>query len=167
MCDTNTLLQVVAQIYKFVSIMLCPPVIGQCMVELMVNPPSEGDPSYPLYRKEYDGIFKGLQERATALYEAFKQMEGVSCQSPQGSMYLFPTISLPPKAIEAAKKADKNPDDFYCLQLLDATGICIVPGSGFGQKEGTLHFRTTFLAPGTEWVGRITKFHEGFMKEYR
>lgn len=147
--------------------MLCPPVIGQCMVELMVNPPAEGDPSYALYRKEYDGIFAGLQQRATALYEAFKQMEGVSCQSPQGSMYLFPSISLPPKAIEAAKKEGKNPDDYYCLRLLDATGICIVPGSGFGQKEGTLHFRTTFLAPGTEWVGRITKFHQGFMDEYR
>ncbi|KAK6397801.1 hypothetical protein LTR65_005049 [Meristemomyces frigidus] len=159
--------EVVAQIYKFVSIMLCPPVIGQCIVELMVNPPAESDPSYALYRKEYDGIYKGLHERANALYEAFKQMEGVSCQSPQGSMYLFPTITLPQKAIEAAKKADKNPDDFYCLSLLDATGICIVPGSGFGQKEGTLHFRTTFLAPGTEWVGRITKFHQGFMDEYR
>ena len=42
----------------------------------------------------------------------------------------------------------------------------MVPGSGFGQKEGTLHFRTTFLAPGTEWVGRITEFHRGFMEEF-
>lgn len=157
----------VAQIYKFVSIMLCPPVIGQCMVEMMVNPPTEGMPSYPLYRKEYDHIFTSLHDRANALYDAFKEMEGVSCQSPQGSMYLFPTITLPQKAIEAAKKEGKNADDFYCMRLLEKTGICIVPGSGFGQKEGTLHFRTTFLAPGTEWVGRITKFHKDFMDEYR
>ncbi|KAF2764732.1 PLP-dependent transferase [Teratosphaeria nubilosa] len=159
--------EVVAQIYKFVSIMLCAPVIGQCIVELMVNPPQEGQPSYPLYKQEYDGIYKGLHERAQALYKAFKEMEGVSCQSPQGSMYLFPTITLPKKAIEAAQKEGKQPDDFYCMRLLDETGICIVPGSGFGQKEGTLHFRTTFLAPGTEWVGRITKFHKEFMDEYR
>ena len=147
--------------------MLCAPVIGQCLVELMVNPPRDGDPSYPLYRKEYDGIFNSLRDRSNALYDAFKEMEGVSCQSPQGSMYLFPTIRLPEKAIEAASKDGKEPDDFYCLRLLDATGICIVPGSGFGQKEGTLHFRTTFLAPGTEWVGRITDFHKKFMDEYR
>jgi alanine transaminase len=82
-------------------------------------------------------------------------------------MYLFPTIHLPQKAIDAAKADSKAPDEFYCLQLLDATGVCLVPGSGFGQKEGTFHFRTTFLAPGTEWVGRITKFHEGFMAEYK
>lgn len=82
-------------------------------------------------------------------------------------MYLFPTIHLPPKAVEQAKKEGRTPDEFYCFRLLDATGICVVPGSGFGQKEGTLHFRTTFLAPGTEWVGKITDFHRRFMDEFR
>jgi alanine transaminase len=159
--------EVVAQIYKFVSIMLCAPVTGQCLVEMMVNPPREGEPSYALYKQEYDGIAKGLYQRATALFEAFKQMEGVECQDPQGSMYLFPTITIPPKAVEQARKEKRQPDEFYCLRLLDATGICVVPGSGFGQKEGTMHFRTTFLAPGTEWVGKITKFHQEWMDEFR
>ncbi|TKA27357.1 hypothetical protein B0A50_04969 [Salinomyces thailandicus] len=159
--------EVVAEIYKFVSIMLCAPVIGQCMVELMVNPPQPGSPSHPLYDQEYNHTFHSLESRAKALYNAFKEMEGVSCQPPQGSMYLFPTIDLPVKAVEAAEKAGKKADEYYCLRLLDATGICIVPGAGFGQKEGTLHFRTTFLAPGTEWVGRITKFHGEFMDEFR
>lgn len=159
--------KVMAELYKFVSIQLCPPVIGQCIVECMVHPPVEGEESYELYKKEYDGIYNGLHERANALYEAFKQMEGVHCQSPAGSMYLFPTITLPQKAIDAAKENGNAPDEFYCLKLLDATGVCLVPGSGFGQKEGTLHFRTTFLAPGTEWVQRITKFHKEFMDEYR
>ena len=158
---------VAAQIYKFVSIMLCPPVIGQCLVEMQCNPPVAGDPSYDLYHSEYEGIKAGLRERATALYEAFKGMEGVECQKPQGSMYLYPTIKLPAKAIEEAERKGKKPDEFYCGRLLDATGVCVVAGSGFGQKEGTLHFRTTFLAPGTEWVGRIGKFHEGFMEEFR
>ena len=34
-----------------------------------------------------------------------------------------------------------KPDVFYCFQLLEETGICVVPGSGFGQVEGTFHFR--------------------------
>lgn len=188
---------VVEQIYKFISVMLCPPVIGQCLMELMVNPPKEGEPSFELYNKEYNGIATGLQERATALYEAFKQMEGVICQEPQvllsllpmelashiafhpsfdpllltssfqGAMYLFPTITLPSKAVDAAKAANRQPDEFYALRLLDATGVCIVPGSGFGQKPGTYHFRTTFLAPGTDWVNRIVAFHKQFMDEFR
>jgi alanine transaminase len=81
-------------------------------------------------------------------------------------MYLFPTIHLPAKAIATAKEAKRQPDEFYCLRLLDRTGVCLVPGAGFGQKPGTLHFRTTFLAPGTEWVARIVEFHEGFMREF-
>ncbi|KAK6222727.1 alanine transaminase [Pestalotiopsis sp. IQ-011] len=159
--------EVEAEIYKFVSITLCAPVIGQCLVELMVNPPQKGEPSFELYDKEYSKIFNGLKERAFALYEAFKDMEGVECGEPQGSMYLFPTINVPAKAAEAAKKEGRTPDELYCMRLLEATGVCVVPGSGFGQREGSLHFRTTFLAPGTEWIGSIKKFHQEFMDEFR
>lgn len=82
-------------------------------------------------------------------------------------MYLFPTIHIPKKAIEQARKESRQPDEYYASRLLDATGVCVVPGSGFGQKDGTLHFRTTFLAPGIEWTQRIVKFHEAFMQEFK
>lgn len=75
--------KVTQEILKFISIVLCPPVIGQCLVEMMVNPPKKGDPSFELYDQEFNGIKAGLQERATALYEAFKKMEGVECGEPQ------------------------------------------------------------------------------------
>lgn len=172
------------QIYKLVSICLCPPVVAQCLLECMVNPPLKGEPSFELYNQEYSGISEGLHKRALSLFNAFQRMEGVECQVPQvcidlifsirfyancnqGAMYLFPTINLPAKAIEAAKAEGRAADEFYCLALLDATGVCVVPGSGFGQKENTLHFRTTFLAPGTDWVERIVKFHSEFMNKYR
>ena len=44
-----------------------------------------------------------------------------------------------------------------------------VPGSGFGQVDGTWHFRTTFLPPEDqidEVIGRMRRFHEGFMQKY-
>ncbi|KAI2794501.1 putative alanine aminotransferase [Penicillium oxalicum] len=159
--------QVQEQIYKLVSIGLCPPVVAQCLLETMVNPPRPGEPSYELYEKEYSGIQNGLHQRALALYDAFQRMEGVECQKPQGAMYLFPKINLPAKAIEAAEAEGRAADEFYCLKMLEATGVCAVPGSGFGQKEGTYHFRTTFLAPGTDWVERIVKFHTEFLNQYR
>lgn len=81
-------------------------------------------------------------------------------------MYLFPKIHLPKNAIRAAENQGKSPDEFYSIELLRATGIYVVPGSGFGQKAGTLHFRTTFLASGTDWVKRITRPHKGFMDRY-
>ena len=155
-----------AQIYKQVSITLCPPVIGQCLVELMVNPPSPGSESHDLYAREYAAIYDGLETRSQALYDAFESMAGVSCQHPQGAMYAFPTIHLPARAQEQALLEGRKPDEYYCMRLLDATGICIVPGSGFGQAAGSWHFRTTFLPPGTDWVQRLRRFHEAFMTEF-
>ena len=32
-------------------------------------------------------------------------------------------------------------DTYYCLEFLRQEGVCVVPGNGFGQKEGTYHFR--------------------------
>jgi aspartate/methionine/tyrosine aminotransferase len=84
-------------------------------------------------------------------------------------MYLFPRIRLPEKAIEAAKKAGKEPDVFYCLQMLNNTGVCVVPGSGFGQEDGTWHFRSTFLPPEhlfEDFIKGIDQFHTEFMSTY-
>ena len=55
-------------------------------------------------------------------------------------MYLFPRINLPQKAIEAAKAEKTAPDAFYCRRLLNATGIVVVPGSGFGQVSDLSSF---------------------------
>lgn len=43
------------------------------------------------------------------------------------------------------------PDMFYCMKLLEETGICVVPGSGFGQREGTYHFRYLCLSAPRGW----------------
>jgi alanine transaminase len=56
----------------------------------------------------------------------------------------------------------------YCLSLLEDTGICVVPGSGFGQKPGTFHFRTTFLPPKEDiedLVVKLKAFHERYVRE--
>ncbi|KAG7699395.1 hypothetical protein KL951_001112 [Ogataea haglerorum] len=156
-----------AQLLKLASISLCPPVSGQALVELMINPPSEGQESYPLYKQERDAIHEALKERSSLLYEAFNTMEGVACQKPEGAMYLFPRLTLTKKVFEEAAKVGMEPDEYYCGQLLENTGICAVPGSGFGQVEGTWHVRTTFLAPGTEWIEDWKKFHAKFMRGHQ
>jgi len=44
-----------------------------------------------------------------------------------------------------------EPDAMYCYQLLEETGICVVPGSGFGQQEGTYHFRCGLRYQSDNW----------------
>lgn len=158
-----------AELYKLASISLCSNVSGQIMVGLMVNPPKPGMESYDTYKAERDGILASLKRRATMLAEAFSSMDGISCQEPQGALYIFPRIELPSKAVDAAKEAGVAPDMLYARALLEATGVVVVPGSGFRQEEGTFHFRTTILPPEDEIatvVDSFRKFHSGFMAKY-
>lgn len=154
-------------VLKLASISLCPVVTGQALVDLMVSPPKKGDESYEQDRFERETIHTELDSRATLLHETFNSLEGIECQKPQGAMYLFPKIILPYKAVQAAQHNEMTPDEFYCKSLLEATGICTVPGSGFGQEPGTYHLRTTFLAPGTEWIKQWETFHKHFYNKYR
>lgn len=135
---------VLEQLYKLSSISLCPTVQGQMTVDLMVNPPKPGDASYASYKAEVDGIYgtrlhfkralsaaqadapataASLVRRAKLLAGALNKMEGVSCNEPEGAMYVFPRIRLPEGAIKAAAAANQKPDVFYSLAMLDATGV--------------------------------------------
>ena len=53
---------------------------------------------------------------------------------------------------------------------LDATGLVVVPGSGFGQPDPyAFHFRTTFLPPADlleSVCEQVTSFHNAFLAEY-
>lgn len=125
--------EVKEQIYKMASINLCANVPGQILTSLVMNPPKVGDASYESFTAEKDGILSSLAKYAEELESAFNSFEGVTCNKAEGGMYLFPRLFLPNTAIEAAKAEQEAPDAFYAHRLLDATGIVVVPGSGFAQ----------------------------------
>jgi len=160
---------VVQEMYKIASINLCSNVLGQIALGLMVNPPKPGDYSHDSYFADKNAVNDSLKRRARKITDAFNRLEGINCQDCEGAMYSYPQITLPAGALEAAKKLGKAADVMYCLELLDETGICCVPGSGFKQVPGTFHFRTTILPPEEQFddiITRFTKFHQGFMKRY-
>ncbi|KAG7095555.1 hypothetical protein E1B28_006293 [Marasmius oreades] len=164
---TNFSSDIRALMYKMASVGLCPPLQGQIAVDTLVRPPQEGEESYQLWKSETDTIHQALAERTHVMAERLNKLPGISCVDSPGALYLFPQISLSDKAIEAAEKAGKQPDTFYALALLDKTGICVVPGSGFGQRQGHWHYRLTCLCPGVdEYVGKLEKFHTEWIKQY-
>jgi aspartate/methionine/tyrosine aminotransferase len=149
---------VLGEITKLQSVALCANSVGQVVTYLMVRPPKPGDPSHELYMKERDGIVDELRLRAKIVAEGLNKVPGISCQLVAGAMYAFPKITLP----------SGSTDFEYCLKLLEQSGICVVPGSGFGQVPGTFHFRTTILPPTDRIesvVKRIADFHLRFTKE--
>ena len=145
------------QLTKLQSIALCANSVGQIVTYLLVRPPRPGDPSYATYERERSEIFESLRRRAEIVERGLSRVPGISCNPVAGAMYAFPRITLPAGTT----------DSEWCLALLEETGICVVPGSGFGQAEGTWHFRTTILPPLDQIeavVARIAEFHVRFTR---
>jgi alanine transaminase len=158
-----------AMLLKSISAKLCPTVLGQATMDCVVDPPKEGDPSYPLFIQEKTAILSSLALRAKMIADTFNSFAGFKCNIVQGAMYAFPQITLPQKAQEAAASKGQAPDVFYAFELLENTGICIVPGSGFGQYPGTFHFRTTILPQPEKlkvMLDKFAAFHTQFLEKY-
>lgn len=111
-----------AMYQKSISAQLCPTTVGQAAIDVVVNPPKKGEPSYEQFQREKMAVLNSLKERAKLVADTFNSFEGFSCNKVQGAMYAFPQIQLPQKAIEAAKQANQAPDVFYAFQLLEETG---------------------------------------------
>ncbi|XP_076041591.1 alanine aminotransferase 1 isoform X2 [Oratosquilla oratoria] len=155
---------------KSISAKLCPTTLGQAVMECVVNPPHEGEPSYEQFTKEKKEILSSLADRAKMVADTFNSIPGMECNIVQGAMYAFPRIELPPKAVEAAKEQGMAPDVFYAFDLLNSTGVCIIPGSGFGQRPNTYHFRTTILPQPDKLKAMLEKFrnfHTQFLEKYQ
>ena len=146
---------VIAQITKLQSVSLCANLPGQVLVYLMVRPPREGEASRETYLSERNAVLGELKKRASLLAEGLNKIPGYSCQPITGAMYAFPSIALP----------QGRTDEEYCMALLEQAGVCVVPGSGFGQVKGTAHFRTTILPPTSQIehvVAKIGEFHKSW-----
>ncbi|GBN25979.1 Alanine aminotransferase 2 [Araneus ventricosus] len=157
-------------LFKVATGSSCPSVLGQATMYCVVNPPQEGEPSYDLFIKEKTAILQSLKERALLVEKTFNRMKGIKCNAVAGAMYAFPRLILPEKAIQKAKSLGQAPDFFYAMQLLENTGICVVPGSGFGQMPGTFHFRTTILPQLDKlkiMLEKFEEFHNKFLEEYK
>jgi Aspartate/tyrosine/aromatic aminotransferase len=168
--------EVLSELIKLQSISLCSNIAGQIATYVMVSPPQPGEESYERYMRERNLIYTALKTKAELLGNGVNKIKGLSVVIPEGAMYAFVKLELPPEPHvalrtmppEQQREHDAKRDTAYCLALLEETGICVVPGSGFGQVAGTLHFRTTFLPPKDEieeLVVRLQEFHERYCEK--
>lgn len=168
--------EVLYEMIKQQSISLCANISGQITTYLMVSPPKPGDESYETYNSEKNGVLSSLKKKSEILYENINKIEGMSVDIPQGAMYAFVRFELPPEPdvdstlmnADERRQYEQQRDETYCMKLLEETGICVVPGSGFGQEPGTFHFRTTFLPPVDEiedLVRKLKSFHEEYTQQ--
>jgi len=93
-----------------------------------------------------------LRSRRDLTVKMLNEIPRVSCVSPKGAFYAFPRIDIP------------EPDDVFVKELLQKKHVLVVHGSGFGQKQGTKHFRIVFL-PNEQTLTTAYQAIGEFMKE--
>jgi len=98
-------------------------------------------------------LMKKMTVRRDMTWKMLNDIEGITCVKPQGAFYAFPKI-------------DVKDDADFVKNLIIETGVVVVPGSGFGQKPGTQHFRVVFLPDEAILKDAYTKIGD-FMKKWK
>ncbi len=98
-------------------------------------------------------LVKTLEKRRDLSYDLISKIPQMSLVKPTGAFYAMPTVNV----------AD---DTKFSVDLLRATGVITVPGSGFGQKPGTNHFRFVIL-PQEEVLTKAFNLIGEFLSSYK
>lgn len=155
--------------YKGRSSWVCSSVLGQIAMDCVVDPPKAGQESYELFQSEKNKVLAELKRKAKLVTDTLNSVEGVAANRVAGAMYSFPRLELPARAVQEARSRNLEPDAFYAQQFLENYGVCVVPGTGFGQRPGSYHFRTTILPQPDvfeDMMDRFKKFHADFLNKY-
>lgn len=97
-----------------------------------------------------------LRERADLVYQRANAIDGVTSTRPQAAFYAMPKVELP---------AGRTDADFI-IDLVHATGVLCVHGSGFGMNAADGYFRMVTLAPPSQ-LNEIWDLIAGFIGRYK
>lgn len=106
---------VLQQLHKFQTFFGCSNIIGQLMIDLMVNPfAGMSEATKSSFLAEYEQLKESIKRRGRILADALEKMECMNCKYAEGSMYLYPSVRFSRKAIAAAEGLGRPVDQFYC-----------------------------------------------------
>jgi len=63
-------------------------------MDVIVNPPVPGEPSYDLFMSQKKAVLESLSQRATMVAETFNSIPKMKCNIVQGAMYAFPQVKF-------------------------------------------------------------------------
>ncbi len=134
-------------LFRLCAMRLCPNTLSQLVV-----------PAAPSHKEYTDSILlPKLKERRKVVLEAIARIDGLDCIPNQAAFYLFPRLDKRRFGIES--------DTRFALDLLNAKGILVVPGSGFAM-EGNAHFRIVML-PSEEILSKAMEDLGDFLSDYK
>ena len=136
-------------IVELTSMRLCANALAQ-----LVIPAAMEDMQTPLSMISPGGR---IYEQRKATLDVLKEIEGLSFVKNSAAFYLFPKLD--------AKRFNITDDKVFARDLLEATNILVVPGSGFDWPEPD-HFRIVMLPEAQELRDAMQRV-AAFLKDYR
>ena len=136
-------------IVELTSMRLCANALAQ-----LVIPAAMEDMQTPLSMVSPGGR---IYEQRKATLDVLKEIEGLSFVKNSAAFYLFPKLD--------AKRFNITDDKVFARDLLEATNILVVPGSGFDWPEPD-HFRIVMLPEAQELRGAMQRV-AAFLRDYR
>ena len=136
---------------ELTSMRLCANALAQ-----LVIPAAIADMQTPLSMVSPGGR---IYEQRKATLDVLKDVEGLSFVKNSAAFYLFPKLD--------AKKFNITNDKVFARDLLQATNILVVPGSGFDWPDPD-HFRIVMLPEAVELrsaMQRLGKFLETYQQQ--
>ena len=89
-----------------------------------------------------------LQHRRDMLFDHLRRIDGLSCDRPQGAMYIYCSCAgVIGKRTPQAKVLESDTD--FVMYLLDSVGVAVVQGEAYGFSP---YFRASFVAPEADLV---------------
>ena len=134
---------------ELTSMRLCANALAQ-----LVIPAAIADMQTPLSMVSPGGR---IYEQRQATLDVLKDVEGLSFVKNDAAFYLFPKLD--------ARRFNITSDKIFARDLLEATNILVVPGSGFDWPEPD-HFRIVMLPEAQELRAAMQRLGD-FLRDYR
>ena len=100
-------------------------------------------------------MLKAFDERRQWIVKALNEIEGVSCNDPEGAFYVFPNISGLLGKSAGGKKIETDMD--FAAWLLEEAMVAVVPGTPFGAPGYMRLSYATSMENIQKGVGRIAE----------
>ncbi len=130
----------------------------ECRIRLCANTPVQIAATAALNGPQelVKDILDRLRQRRDFATKRLNEIEGISTTKPEGAFYIFPKIH----DVGSRWKTDME----FVVDLLKATGVLLVNGSGFDPVYGKGHARAVFLPP-VDALTEAFDLLEQFMKK--
>ncbi len=124
--NTQRFGEIIAAVRKIAEARICSPLPTQQVLPVALENQSH-----------LPSLIEEMKLRATITVEALNAIPGIRCVAPQAAFYVMGQVA----------DLKGQTDEAFVLELLRATGVLFVHGSGFGLNPHDGFFRIVFLPP--------------------